>query len=149
MGPYVTIESTISPMLLLLLPRGHAKEYCSAKPASLSTYYPKAFEKLKRVLCIIVVIIFIFSYLHLFGRHLQAYDKLLRALTAPECDDDILNNEEWLKLLKPLLVFITRGIVRAQSVLDLIILFHLFFIITSIFSFFFFLCVLEVPFPTM
>ena len=64
--------------------------------------YSKAFDKLKRALCIIIVFVFMFSYKHLFELHEQAYDKLLQALTASEGDGDILKKEEWLILHRPL-----------------------------------------------
>ena len=106
-----------------------------------SADYSKAFDKLKRALCIIIVFIFMFSYLHLFEMHGQVYDKLLRALTASKWEIDILKNKKWLMLVRPPLVSIERGIIQVQSVLGLVILFHPFYIITFVpFSSFFLFC---------
>jgi len=56
-----------------------------------------------------------------------------------------LKNEEWLILLGFLLASTKRGIIRIQSVFDLVILFHPFFNYLCCLVF----CVLEAFFPAM
>ena len=42
-----------------------------------SADYSKAFDKLKRALCILIFFIFMFSHWHLFEMYVQVYDKIL------------------------------------------------------------------------
>ena len=123
---YFYLEHMLRSIVLLSLPHYSANHI-------------KAFNKLKKALFIIIVFIFIFSYLDLFEMHVQVYDKLLRALTPFEWEVDILKNKESLMLLRPLLTSTKRGIFRVQS-FDLVILFHYSIIIFVPFSFSVSLC---------
>jgi len=54
--------------------------------------FPKGYNKFKRALSIIVMILLVFSYIHSFEIHVLMYDKLLKVLTLSEWTDFILND---------------------------------------------------------
>ena len=63
--------------------------------------FSMAFDEFKRALTLFAPSLLVFSYLHHLEMHAQAYDKLLKALTASELTTRILRDKKWLMLLKP------------------------------------------------